>query len=71
MEKSVVQLYTFVVHCARPFVDDASLITTVPLKTGGNTGWFAEWGGTGSRTRANFVEKGRRKPVSYLGGSMK
>ena len=37
MEKSVVQLYTCVVHCARPFVDDASLITTVPLKTGGNT----------------------------------
>ena len=31
----------FKVHCATPSVDDASFITMVPLKTGGNAGWFA------------------------------
>ena len=34
-------LFTSGVHCATPSVDDASFITMVPLKTGGNAGWFA------------------------------
>ena len=74
-EQSVLLLFTSGVRCAKPFLDAASLITTVPLRTGENTGWFAGWGhvprildGTGSRIRVSLVEKGHRRPVSYRGG---
>lgn len=33
-------LFTTVVHCAMPYLDDAPLITIVLIKTGENTGWF-------------------------------
>lgn len=34
-------LFVFAVHCAVPSLNEASLITMVLLKTGGNAGWFA------------------------------
>lgn len=58
-------LFASVVHCATPSVNDASLITTLLLKIGGNLGWFTSWHqgfqrilhGTGSRTPSLLVEK--------------
>ena len=53
----------FKVHCATPSVDDASFITMVPLKTGGNAGWFARWH-QGSKN----PERNRFKNQSLFGG---
>lgn len=36
-------MFTSGAHCAAFSVNDASFITMVPLKAGGNTGCFARW----------------------------
>ncbi len=41
MWSAILLLFTYVVYCVTPSVGDAALITMVPLKTGGNVGWFA------------------------------
>lgn len=56
-------LITSVTHCTTLTINDASLITMLLLKTGGNTGWIANW-----HHASNYSEEKEFKNSFLVGG---
>lgn len=56
-------LLLFLLHCGMPYIDEASLITMDPLKTGGNAGWFTSW-----QEGSKNPERNQFKNLFLIGG---